>query len=74
MKELPATLIMPRFDFFTRVVQKHWLDVGKRLVAAPPSLVVVGLRLLPVLQICRSIAARGRERPQRAGPRRAPAV
>ncbi len=74
MKELPATLIMRPFDFDTRAVQAHRLAADERLAAAAPSLVIAGLALLPVILICSSIAAQGRERLWRAARRRAPAV
>jgi iron(III) transport system permease protein len=74
MKELPATLIMRPFNFDTLAVQAHRLASDERLnQAAVPSLVIVAIGLLPVVLLCRSIAAQGRERPRRVGPRHAPA-
>jgi iron(III) transport system permease protein len=58
MKELPATLIMRPFDFDTLAVQAHRLAADERLAqAAVPSLVIAAIGLLPVVLICRSIAA-----------------
>jgi iron(III) transport system permease protein len=58
MKELPATLIMRPFDFDTLAVQAHRLAADERLAqAAVPSLVIASIGLLPVILICRSIAA-----------------
>jgi iron(III) transport system permease protein len=75
MKELPATMIMRPFDFDTLAVQAHRLAADERLAAAAvPSLVIAGIGLLPVILLCRSIAAQGREHPLPAGRRRAPTV
>jgi iron(III) transport system permease protein len=61
MKELPATLIMRPFDFDTLAVQAHRLAADERLEqAAVPSLVIAAIGLLPVILVCRGIAARGR--------------
>jgi iron(III) transport system permease protein len=61
MKELPATLIMRPFDFDTLAVQAHRLAADERLhQAAVPSLVIAAIGLLPVILVCRGIAARGR--------------
>ena len=69
MKELPATLIMRPFDFDTLAVQAHRLAADERLAAAAvPSLVIAGIGLLPVVLLCRSIAAQGRERPRARRP------
>ncbi len=63
MKELPATLIMRPFNFDTLAVQAHRLAADERLnQAAVPSLVIVAIGLLPVILVCRGIAARSRER------------
>ncbi len=60
MKELPATLIMRPFNFDTLAIQAHRLASDERLEgAAVPSLVIVGLGLLPVILVCRGI---GRQR------------
>ncbi len=56
MKELPATLIMRPFNFDTLAVQAHRLASDERLDgAAVPSLVIVGLGLLPVILLIRRI-------------------
>ena len=56
MKELPATLIMRPFNFDTLAVQAHRLAADERLEgAAVPSLVIVGLGLLPVILLIRGI-------------------
>jgi iron(III) transport system permease protein len=57
MKELPATLIMRPFNYDTLAVQAFRLASDERLRgAAVPSLVLVGIGLLPVLLLCRQIA------------------
>ena len=70
MKELPATLIMRPFDFDTLAVQAHRLAADERLdAAAVPSLVIAAIGLLPVILLCRAIAAEGRPAPpSRARP------
>ena len=61
MKELPATLIMRPFNFDTLAVQAHRLAADERLdAAAVPSLVIAAIGLLPVILVCRNIAAEGR--------------
>jgi iron(III) transport system permease protein len=61
MKELPATLIMRPFNFDTLAVQAHRLAADERLhQAAVPSLVIAAVGLLPVVLVCRGIAAQGR--------------
>jgi iron(III) transport system permease protein len=63
MKELPATMIMRPFNFDTLAVQAHRLAADERLdQAAVPSLVIVAIGLLPVILVCRTLAARGRDR------------
>jgi iron(III) transport system permease protein len=58
MKELPATLIMRPFDFDTLAVEAHRLATDERLdAAAVPSLVIAAIGLLPVILVCRRIAA-----------------
>jgi iron(III) transport system permease protein len=58
MKELPATMIMRPFNFDTLAVQAHRLAADERLhEAAVPSLVIVAIGLLPVLLVCRQLAA-----------------
>ena len=67
MKELPATLMMRPFNFDTLAVQAHRLAADERLnAAAVPSLVIAAVGVLPVVLLCRAIAAEGRARP-RAG-------
>ncbi len=59
MKELPATLIMRPFNFDTLAVQAYRLASDERLAgAAVPSLVIVGMGLLPVILVCRGLGAR----------------
>ncbi len=56
-KELPATLIMRPFNYDTLAVQAHRLASDERLAeAAIPSLVIVGVSLLPVLLLSRQIS------------------
>lgn len=63
MKELPATLMMRPFDFDTLAVQAHRLAADERLnAAAVPSLVIAAIGVLPVVVLCRAIAAEGRAR------------
>ena len=60
MKELPATLILRPFNFDTLAVQAYRLASDERLEgAAVPSLVILGVGLLPVILICRQV---GRQR------------
>ena len=75
MKELPATLIMRPFDFDTLAVQAHRLAADERLnAAAVPSLVIAAIGLLPVVLLCRAIAAEGRAATEPKGqPRPFPA-
>ncbi|WP_149866435.1 ABC transporter permease [Tropicimonas marinistellae] len=66
MKELPATLIMRPFNFDTLAVQAHRLASDERLAgAAVPSLVIVGVGLLPVILVCRSLGTRNSDRSSR---------
>jgi iron(III) transport system permease protein len=61
MKELPATMMMRPFNFDTLAVQAHRLASDERLnQAAVPSLVIAAIGLLPVVLLCRAIAADGR--------------
>jgi iron(III) transport system permease protein len=63
MKELPATLMMRPFNFDTLAVQAHRLAADERLdAAALPSLVIAAIGVLPVVLLCRAIAAEGRGR------------
>ncbi len=56
MKELPATLIMRPFNYDTLAVQAFRLAADERLEgAAVPSLVIVGIGLLPVILLCRKV-------------------
>lgn len=57
LKELPATLIMRPFNFDTLAVQAHQFASDERLAeAAVPSLMIVGVAMLPVLLLTRQIA------------------
>ncbi len=56
MKELPATLILRPFNFDTLAVQAFRLASDERLTgAAVPSLVIVGIGLIPTMLLCRRI-------------------
>jgi len=56
MKELPATLILRPFNYDTLAVQAYRLASDERLAqAATPSLVLVGVGLIPVIVISRRI-------------------
>ena len=69
MKELPATMIMRPFNFDTLAVQAYRLASDERLdQAAVPSLVIAAIGVLPVILVCRAIAAQAR-----AGGSREPA-
>lgn len=79
MKELPATLILRPFNFDTLAVQAYRLASDERLAqAAVPSLVIVAFGLLPVIILCRTIAAsrpsHHSQRDKRAGLRFVPVV
>ena len=57
LKELPATLILRPFNFNTLAVRAFELASDERLVdAAPASLLIVIVGLLPVILLSRSIA------------------
>ena len=59
LKELPATLILRPFNFNTLAVHAFELASDERLVdAAPASLMIVAVGLLPVILLSRSIATR----------------
>ncbi len=61
MKELPATLILRPFNFDTLAVQAHRLASDERLEqAAVPSLIIVAFGLMPVILLCRTLAAKSR--------------
>ena len=56
LKELPATLILRPFDFDTLAVRAYELASDERLIdAAPPSLLIVLVGLIPVILLSRSI-------------------
>lgn len=75
MKELPATLMMRPFNFDTLAVQAHRLAADERLnAAAVPSLVIAAIGVLPVVLLCRAIAAEGRGRGRSPAPEAAPAA
>jgi len=60
MKELPATLILRPFNFDTLAVQAFRLSSDERLNgAAVPSLIIVGIGLLPVILVLRTLSRRG---------------
>ncbi len=57
LKELPATLILRPFDFNTLAVRAYELASDERLIdAAPASLLIVLVGLLPVILLSRSIS------------------
>ncbi len=57
LKELPATLILRPFNFNTLAVRAFELASDERLVdAAPASLLIVAVGLLPVILLSRSIS------------------
>jgi iron(III) transport system permease protein len=61
MKELPATLIMRPFNYDTLAVHAYRLASDERLAdAGLPALVIVAFGLLPVIVLCRTIAAGGK--------------
>ncbi|MEY3038502.1 MAG: hypothetical protein RL143_1069 [Pseudomonadota bacterium] len=56
LKELPATLMLRPFDFNTLAIRAYELATDEQLVAAaPPSLLIVAVGLIPVLLINRAI-------------------
>ncbi len=58
LKELPATLILRPFNFNTLAVRAYELASDERLIdAAPASLLIVAVGLIPVILLSRSIAA-----------------
>jgi iron(III) transport system permease protein len=60
LKELPATLILRPFNFNTLAVKAYELAADERLIdAAPPSLLIVLVGLLPVILLTRSITLSG---------------
>jgi iron(III) transport system permease protein len=57
VKELPATLMMRPFNFDTLAVQAYNFAADERLAeAAIPSLIIVGIGLVPVILLSRTIA------------------
>jgi iron(III) transport system permease protein len=59
LKELPATLILRPFDFNTLAVKAYELATDERLIdAAPSSLIIVLVGLIPVILLSRSITLR----------------
>jgi iron(III) transport system permease protein len=60
MKELPATFAMRPFNFDTLAVETYNLAKDERIAeAAVPSLVMVGIALLPLILLSRQIARSG---------------
>lgn len=58
LKELPATLMLRPFDFNTLSVRAYELASDERLIdAAPASLLIVAVGLLPVILLSRSISS-----------------
>jgi iron(III) transport system permease protein len=61
LKELPATLILRPFNFNTLAVRAYELASDERLIdAAPSSLIIVLVGLLPVILLSRSITLRSK--------------
>jgi iron(III) transport system permease protein len=57
MKELPATFAMRPFNFDTLAVEAYNLAKDERIAeAAVPSLVMVGVALLPLVLLLRQMA------------------
>ena len=57
MKELPATFAMRPFNFDTLAVEAYNLAKDERIAeAAIPSLVMVGIALLPLILLLRQIS------------------
>ena len=64
LKELPATMILRPFNFDTLAIEAFQLATTERLDgAATPALIIVGVGLIPVILLCRTIR---RSRPGRA--------
>ena len=62
MKELPATLVMRPFNFDTLATQVYTLASDERLSeASTASLAIVAVGLLPLIFLCRQIAAEGQK-------------
>ena len=63
MKELPATFAMRPFNFDTLAVEAYNLAKDERIAeAAVPSLLMVGIALIPVILLSRQIARSGLNR------------
>jgi iron(III) transport system permease protein len=63
LKELPATLILRPFNFNTLAVRAYELASDERLIdAAPASLLIVAVGLLPVILLSRSITVSNRQK------------
>jgi iron(III) transport system permease protein len=63
LKELPATMILRPFNFDTLAIEAFQLATTERLDgAATPALIIVGVGLIPVILLCRTIR---RSRPGR---------
>jgi iron(III) transport system permease protein len=63
LKELPATLMLRPFNFNTLAVRAYELASDERLIdAAPASLMIVLVGLLPVIWLNRSIANIGQQK------------
>ena len=61
MKELPATLVMRPFNFDTLATQAYTLASDERLAeASTAALAIVAVGLLPMVLLCRQIAAQRR--------------
>jgi len=67
MKELPATFAMRPFNFDTLAVEAYNLAKDERIAeAAVPSLLIVGIALVPLILLSRQITRSGLMR--REGP------
>jgi iron(III) transport system permease protein len=65
LKELPATMILRPFNFDTLAIEAFQFATTERLdAAAAPALIIVGVSLIPVLVLCRTIR---RSRPGSTG-------
>jgi iron(III) transport system permease protein len=72
MKELPATFAMRPFNFDTLAVEAYNLAKDERIAeAAVPSLLMVGIALVPLIVLSRQIARSGRGQLSRPSPSRA---
>ena len=68
MKELPATFAMRPFNFDTLAVEAYNLAKDERIAeAAGPSLLIVGIALVPLILLSRQIARSGLNRQTRNG-------